>query len=120
MYELIYKEHGNKRKSYPQTEEHARRLIQAIIQNAPAYVLISCENCNNYEAYKRGSDLYPDFLLAECEQVCLSDVTEEMEEDAVDSVIYAPFEYDKDLSYFILCEFDSFKHANEFYREATA
>lgn len=120
MYELIYLVDGQKRKNYPQTETHAKKLIGEIMQNEPVYKLVSCEKCNHYDAYCRGSDMYGDFLLEQSGETNFTYFTDEQEEKAVEEVLEAPFEYDKDLAYFILCENASFKEANEFYREVTA
>ena len=119
MYELIYMFEGKEKRVYPQTTQKAQKLVQEM-QDNPIYQLVSCEACNNYEAYKAGSAQWVDFLLSECEVISLDEVTEEMEQDAVEHVIDAPFEYDKDLAYFILCEYSSFTDANDFYREVTA
>lgn len=119
MYELIYKEHGNKRKTYPQTATYARMLITEILDD-DAYTLVSCEHCNNYDSYKRGCDSFYSFMLARYGKVSMDEITDEMVEDAFDSVCDAPFEYDKDIAYYVLCEHSSFKAANEFYREVTA
>lgn len=120
MFELIYTVDGMVRKHYPQTETKARRLIAEIMDNAPVYGLVSCEKCNNYEAYKAGSDQYIEFLLEQNGAVNLDQVSEEQEQAAIDAVLDAPFEYDADLAYFLLCEHRSFREANEYYREVTA
>ena len=120
MYELIYLVDGMKRKNYPQTETHAKKLISKIMQSAPVYQLISCEKCAAFDAYERGSDKYKDFLLEESGEINIADMTDEQVEDAIEDLLDRPFEFDRDVAYFVLCENRSFKDANEFWREVTA
>lgn len=120
MYELVYLSNGEKRITYPQTATYARMLITEIMEHDDAYTLVSCEHCNNYDAYKRGCESFDSFMLSRYGKVSMDEITDEMVEDAFDSVCDAPFEFDKDIAYYVLCEHSSFKAANEFYREVTA
>lgn len=115
MFELIYMEDGKEKRKYPQTRQAALKMIEAFRD-----VMISCEECNNYEAYKNGDNQFVEFLLEQSGEPSLQYVTEEQENEAIDRVIDCPFEYDADLAYYILCEYESIKAANDFYREAKA
>ena len=120
MYEVIYKKSGKEERIYPQDLFAYQQVMRLIEEGSPVYQLVSSEPCRNYKAYKAGSELFEAYILKTCNEPSLQYVSEEMEQEAIEKVIDAPFEYDRDLSYFILCEYDSFKEANDFYREVTA
>jgi hypothetical protein len=45
------------------------------------------------------------------------DITEEQLETVIERVLDAPFEYDPDVAYYIICENEGFAAANKYYRE---
>ena len=114
FWEIIYEVNGKAQKAYPQTRQRAEKIL-ADVKNT----LISCDFCNNYEAYQAGNEQYGVFLYEETGKHPWH-VTDEEQEEVNEKVLDAPFEYDKDLAYYILCEYKSLKSANEFYREVTA
>lgn len=120
FYEIIYTVDGLTLKEYPQTRYKAEKIVAAIREYEPVYHLLSCEECRNIEAYKAGDAQYKEFLLEQSGKVDIWEVTDEDEHDAVGRVLDAPFEYDRDLAYFILCEYGTLRAANDFYREVTA
>lgn len=120
MYELIYSVDGKEKKTYPQTKQAVKKWLALIKEGDPVYKLVSCEPCRNYEAYKIGALRFPAFVLSECGKVSIMDVTDEDMQEAAETIIYAPYEYDIALVYYVLCEFSSFKEANDYYREVTA
>lgn len=120
MFEIIYSVDGVEKRTYPQTEQAAKQMIQLIEEGKHVYQLISCEPCRNYDAYKIGALRFPAFVLSECGKVSIRDVTDEEMQEAAETIIDAPYEYDIALAYFVLCEYSSFTDANDYYREVTA
>ena len=117
-YEVIYSDDGILNKKYPQSKEKAEQLLESI--RSKGYQLITCDACEHYEAYQRGSEKYMDYILRYNNEPSYFYVSEDGEQDAIDNVLLAPFEVDRDVAYYILCENESVKSANEFWEEAEA
>lgn len=121
FYEMIYMQDGMEKRVYPQSTEAAQDSMKQV-QKAPGCTFVSIEACRNEDAYRTGQRDYRDFVIREAGlNSSLSDEDwEERWDDVIEQVVDAPFEYDKDVAYYILCENESFKAANDYYREVTA
>lgn len=120
MYELIYTCDGVQKKVYPQTAQRAKSLVENIRRNQKRYSLISCVECRNEDAYDRGAAEILEFVMQETGVITSDDITEEQWDTVIERVLDAPFEYDQDVAYYIICENEGFAAANNFYREVTA